>query len=119
MTPVVVTQTTSNTQEASNYKAVTQTSKTASSKRTVAVSNKTAEKSTTDINKSYTTNIASNANLASVVGVGGALPNTLIGWVLIFILVFVVVLLAHKIYKSNEERKLIEEAKMKALKNTA
>lgn len=117
VTPVVVTQTTSNTQETSNYKPITQTSKTVSTKKTVAVSDKTAEKSTTNTNDAITT--ATNANLASVVGVGGALPNTLIGWILIFIFIFVVVLLAHKIYTSNEERKLLEEAKMKALKNNA
>ena len=112
ITPVVVTPTVSPT----TYKDTTQTTKTSSiAKKTVVASSKSTEKSTTVAKKSDTTTTATNANVASVIGAGGPLPTTLIGWILIFILVFVVVLLAHMIYKSNAERKLLEEAKKKAL----
>jgi len=110
--PVVVTPTVSPT----TYKDTTQMTKTVSqTKKTVVASSKSTEKNTTYAQKSDTGTTVTNANMASVIGAGGPLPSTLIGWILIFISVFVVVLLAHMIYKSNEERKLLEEAKMKAL----
>lgn len=112
VTPIVY----SNTSGTSNYNATTPTIKTSyTANKNVAQSSKIAEKSTTDTKNSDTTTTATNAYTASVIGAGGPLPTTLIGWVLIFILVFVVVLLAHMIYKSNQERKLLEEAKKKAL----
>lgn len=109
VTPVVVTTTVPPT-------TYTQTTKTAlTAKKNVAVTSKVAEKSTTDTKKSDTTVTGANAYSASVIGAGGPLPTTLVGWILIFVLVFVVVLLTHMIYKSNQERKLLEEAKKKAL----
>ena len=116
VTPVVVTNTVPPATSATNDKTTTQTAKTASPvKKTVVASNKSTEKSTTVAKKSDTTTTVANANVASVVGAGGPLPTTLIGWVVMFILVFVVVLLTHMIYKSNQERKALEEAKKKAL----
>lgn len=113
VTPVVVTTT---VVPPTTYKDTTQTTKTSSTaKKNVVTTSKVAEKSTTDTKKSDTTTTATNAYSASVIGAGGPLPTTLIGWILIFILVFVVVLLTHMIYKSNQERKLLEEAKKKAL----
>lgn len=114
VTPVVVTTT---TVSPTTNKDTTQTTKTASTakKSVVATSKVVTEKSTTDTKKSDTTTTATNAYSASVIGAGGPLPTTLIGWILIFILVVVVVLLAHMVYKSNQERKLLEEAKKKAL----
>lgn len=110
VTPVVVTTPASPT----TYKDPTQTTKTSvPTKKNVVATSKVAEKSTTYTNKSETTSTATNANSASVIG-GGILPATLVGWILVFILVFVVVLLAHMVYKSNQERKLLEEAKKKA-----
>lgn len=54
-------------------------------------------------------------NIASVLGAGnGVLPGTLIGWLVLFIAILTVVILAHMIYTQNIERKkALEQAKMK------
>lgn len=107
ITPVVVA---TSVVPPTTYKDTTQTAK-----KNVVATSKVVEKSTTDTKKSDTTVTGADTYSASVIGAGGPLPTTLVGWVLIFVLVFVVVLLTHMIYKSNQERKLLEEAKKKAL----
>lgn len=58
------------------------------------------------------------ANTASVLGIGDSVfPTTLTGWILLFIIILVTVILMHMIYESNEKRKkaLEEQAKMKMI----
>lgn len=64
-----------------------------------------------------TATAASNANVASVLGVGGGvLPGTLIGWLVLFVVTIVMVLLVHMIYDSNEKRKkALERAAQEAM----
>lgn len=66
-------------------------------------------------NKTATT--TSNTNVASVLGIGGGvLPGTLIGWLILFIVIIVMALLAHMIYDSNEKRKkALERAAQEAM----
>ena len=92
-TPTIVRKTnTTNTKESSVKK---EPSASATSAKKVS-----SEKTNT------TATAVSNANVASVLGVGGGvLPGTLIGWLVLFVVLFVMVLLVHMIYDSNEKRK--------------
>lgn len=64
-----------------------------------------------------TATTTSNTNVASVLGIGGGvLPGTLIGWLILFIVIIVMALLAHMIYDSNEKRKkALERAAQEAM----
>lgn len=90
------------------------------SKKTVVKETATTEASKVVVapSEAATAPSVSVANAASVLGVGnGIFPTTLTGWILLFIIILVTVILMHMIYESNEKRKKVleEQAKMKMI----
>lgn len=83
--------------------------------------NSTNVKKETPVKKTAaTTTAASSTQGALLLGVGGeAFPQTLIGWLVLFIVILVIVILVHMIYDTNQKRKqalekAAQEAKTKA-----
>lgn len=81
----------------------------------------TGVKKETPVKKTATTTtVTSSAQGASLLGIGGeAFPQTLIGWLVLFIVILIIVILAHMIYDTNQKRKKAlekaeQEAKIKA-----
>lgn len=87
---------------------------TTSATKTTEATSKTAEVAVVPAKTTMSAG-TTDANIASVIGVGGgALPGTLIGWLLLFIAILITVILVHTIHLQNVQRKkALEQAKMK------
>lgn len=79
----------------------------------------TKEETSTKTEKTATAT-TSNANTASLIGAGsGVFPQSLVGWIALFIVILISVLIVHIIYDTNKKRKKAlekaqQEAKIKA-----
>lgn len=75
-----------------------------------------AKKETSAKVEKTATTTTSNANTASLIGAGsGVFPQSLIGWIALFIIILISVFIVHIIYDTNQKRKkALEKAKQEA-----
>lgn len=92
----------------------TQTATVVSAQTKKSTTSTVVAKKTTTVAKTATSTqglVRENNNIAAVIGAGGILPGTLIGWIALLIALLIVILLSLKIYETSEKRKKAHKVK--------
>lgn len=100
----VSTDSTTNNTLTSSGNAQTAQTQTVSSVKKSTIATTATKRTTTSTVSSNTVN--TNSNTAAVIGAGGGVfPATLTGWIALFILLLLTILIVHMIYEQGEKRK--------------